>query len=70
MEDMGTNVLEWVRFIAVLIAAGLVGNWYMSENKKNKDRGGPWYGAYFSIPGIIIVAAIILVPAMLYFLKK
>ena len=70
MDGMSSNVLEWARFIAVLIAAGVVGNWFMAENRKNKLKGGPWYGAYISVPGLIIIVAIVLLPIAVVFLKK
>ena len=67
---MSTTIIQWARFIAVIIAAGIIGNWFMAESRKNKAKGGPWYGAYMSLPGFVIIAAILLLPVLVVFLKK
>ncbi|MBW2491308.1 MAG: hypothetical protein JRE65_09185 [Deltaproteobacteria bacterium] len=58
-----------IKIIAPLVAAILVGNWFMSEVKKARFKGAPWYQAYVSIPGLVIIMAIIL-PIVLWIIKS
>jgi hypothetical protein len=51
-----------VQYLCVLIAAVLLGRWYLIEARRLKATGKPWYAVYFSIPGIIILAIIIFLP--------
>jgi hypothetical protein len=52
-----------------LIAAVIVGNWFLSEAKKAKMVGKPWYTPYLSIPGFLILV-VIMIPLVLWVLKK
>ncbi len=54
------QVLEIVKFIPVLIAAYLLGNWFLVELRKARAQEKPWYSPYLSIPGILIILAILL----------
>jgi hypothetical protein len=58
-----------VKIIAPLAAAILVGNWFLSEVKKVRAKGGRWYQPYLSIPGVMIILAILL-PIILWMIKK
>ena len=58
-----------VKIIAPLAAAILVGNWFLSEAKKVRAKGGQWYQPYLSIPGVMIILAILL-PIILWMIKK
>ena len=49
-----------VKYVAVLVAASILGNWFLSEIKKARLAGAPWYAPYVSIPGLLIIIAIIL----------
>ena len=53
-----SSFLEIIKYVPVLIAALLLGNWFMTEVKKAKIQHKPWYAPYFSIPGILIILAI------------
>lgn len=53
-----SSFLEIIKYLPVLIAALLLGNWFMTEAKKAKLQKKPWYAPYFSIPGILILLAI------------
>jgi hypothetical protein len=53
-----------LKFLPVLIAGALVGHWFLSEVKKAKRQGSPWYKPYFSVPGIIIIIAAIIFPIL------
>lgn len=54
------TILSIIKLIAVLAAAVFVGNWFLSELRKARATGAPWYQPYLSIPGLIIVAAVLL----------
>jgi len=62
-------MLQILSFITILIAAILVGNWFLEEIKQSKIKGLPWYKPYLSIPGIIILFAIAF-PIIIRILKK
>lgn len=59
-----------LKIIAPLVAAILVGNWFMSEVKKARFRGAPWYQPYISIPGLLIILAVLLLPIVLWIIKS
>jgi hypothetical protein len=42
----------------VLVAAGLLGNWFLSEVRRAKARREPWYKPYLTIPGIMVLIAV------------
>jgi hypothetical protein len=54
----GLNFTTLVKYIAVLVAAMVVGNWFLVEVKKTKLNNLPCYRPYLSIPGLIILAAL------------
>ena len=60
------NIIHILKIIPVLIAAILLGNWFLSELKRANATGKPWYTAYLSIPGLLIVLAIVVVPIVLW----
>jgi len=68
MEKDVATLTTIVRIIAPLLAAIFVGNWFMSEVKKARFKGAPWYQAYLSIPGLLIILAI-LIPVILWIIK-
>ena len=70
MEKDVDTLATIVRIIAPLVAAILVGNWFMSEIKKARFKGAPWYQAYVSIPGLLIILAILLVPVVFWIIKS
>ncbi len=55
-----SSFLEIIKYVPVLIAAFLLGTWFMSETKKAKIQRKPWYAPYISTPGILILLALIL----------
>jgi len=64
------NLITLIKIIAVLAAAGMLGNWFLQEVKKNKSKGQPAYKAYGSIPGILIISLILFLPILIWILKK
>ena len=69
MEKDVATLTMIIRIIAPLVAAILVGNWFMSEVKKARFKGAPWYQAYVSIPGLLIIL-VILLPIVLWIIKS
>lgn len=53
-----SSFLEVIKYLPVVIAALVLGNWFMIEVKKAKARNKPWYAPYLSIPGILILLAL------------
>ena len=60
--------LKILQFISVLVAAGILGNWYLAEYRKARTQGLPLYRAYFSLPGILIILLILFLPVIARFL--
>ncbi len=54
----GLNLLNLIKYVAVLVAAMIVGNWFLNEVRKAKANEQPWYKPYVSLPGLIILAAL------------
>jgi hypothetical protein len=59
-----------IQSIAVLAAAVILGNWYLSEYRRIRAANLPLYRAYFSLPGIIILVLIILLPVAARYLQN
>ena len=62
-------LIQLLKVCAILVASAMLGNWFLSEVKASKRRGAPWYTPYVSIPGIIVIGFIILVPILLWVLR-
>ena len=54
----GLNLLKFMKYTAVLIAAIIIGNWFLAEARKAKANKEPWYKPYLSVPGLIILVAL------------
>ena len=54
----GFNLFDLVKFVAVLTAAIIVGNWFLAEVRKSRIKKEPWHKPYVSAPGLIILAAL------------
>ena len=57
-----TMIIKALQMISVLAAACLLGNWYLSEYRRLRASNLPWYRAYLTLPGIIIIVVIFLLP--------
>ena len=56
----GSNLFNLIKYAAVLVAAIIIGNWFLTEARKAKTNKEPWYKPYLSLPGLIILAALTL----------
>lgn len=64
-----SNLVALLKIIAVLVAAIMIGNWFLREIKKAQLKGKPWYMAYLSIPGLLIIFALLL-PIIIWVINK
>lgn len=56
-----------IQLICILAAAALLGNWYVKEAQRLKNAGKHWYAIYLSLPGLLIIALILLLPLIMHF---
>jgi hypothetical protein len=63
------NFVHIIKAIPILIAAILLGNWFLAELKRANATNKPWYTAYLSIPGLLIVLAILVIPIVLWLMS-
>ncbi len=54
----GSNLFNLIKYAAVLVAAIIIGNWFLTEARKAKTNKEPWYKPYLSLPGLIILATL------------
>jgi len=54
----GLTLMAVIKPIAVLAAAIILGNWFLAEMKRARLAGAPWYKAYLTLPGVLIVIAL------------
>jgi len=54
----GFNLITLAKYVAVLAAAMVLGNWLLAEVTKAKLNKQPWYKPYVSVPGLLILAAL------------
>lgn len=64
------NIVQILKIIPILIAAILLGNWFLAELKRANATGKPWYSAYLSIPGLLILLAILVTPIALWLTSR
>ncbi len=57
-------MLDIVKIVAILSAAGILGNWFLKEVKQAKLSGKPWYTPYLTAPGILVVIMAVLLPLL------
>ena len=62
------GITDLLKYIPLLLAAAIIGNWFHSEVKKAKAARAAWYKPYLSIPGVIIVLAVIGLPIIVWLL--
>jgi hypothetical protein len=63
-------MLKIIPLIAILLASCILGNWYLAEFKKARAAGLPLYRAYFSLPGILVILLIFLLPFLVRLMQK
>ncbi len=63
------NIVPYLKIIPILLASFLIGNWFLAELKRANDSDKPWYTAYLSPPGLIILLAIFVIPIVLWLMS-
>ena len=58
-----------LRFVAILIAAVLIGRTFLGRARRAKAQGAPWYTPYLSLPGLLILL-VLLLPIIVWFIRK
>lgn len=64
------QLIKSIQLIAVLVAAVVLGNWYLAEYRKARAANLPSYRAYFSLPGVLIVLLIVLLPILARYIQR
>ncbi len=59
-------VVTLIQAVCVLLAAVILGNWYLKDIQRIKREGRPWYAVYLSIPGLLIIGLLLLLPLVKY----
>ena len=62
-------LLDVFKACAILAAAGILGNWFLKEVRAGKQKGLPWYVAYASPPGLLIIGIVCLLPVLVWWLS-
>ena len=57
---MSSHLLEALILMGTLALAVFIGKRFTAEVKKARDLERPWYTAYFTLPGLLILLAICL----------
>ncbi len=60
-------LLQFVKMVAVLVAAVILGNWFLAEVKSARAHRKPWYVPYLAVPGITILLIAVALPLMIWF---
>ena len=63
-------LLELIKACAILAAAGILGNWFLKEVRAGKQKGLPWYAAYLSPPGLLIIGIVCLLPLWIWWFYR
>ena len=70
VEMVLSTLLDIVKLIAILVAAILLGNWFLAEVREGRLKRKPWYHAYMSTPGILILLALLILPIIVWIKNK
>jgi hypothetical protein len=70
VENAVSNLVNLLKIVAVLLAASMLGKWFLAEFKIARDKGAPWYQPYFSIPGILVLSALLLLPLIFWITQR
>lgn len=67
---MSSALTQIIKLIAILAAAGLLGNWFLRELRSARRNGKPLYAVYLTPPGILILLAAVILPIVVWFFKS
>ena len=63
-------LLDALKFIAIIVAAIVLGNMFLAELRKSNRKGDPWYRPYLSLPGLLILFGLFGVPVIVWLYKQ
>lgn len=64
------GIVTVVKLIAVFAAATYLGRWFQTEMKMSRARKESAYKPFLSLPGLIILGALILLPFIIWLMKS
>ena len=64
-----TVLTQLIKLIAILAAAALLGNWFLSELRAVRRNAKPWYAVYLTPPGILVILSAIILPIAVWYFK-
>ncbi len=59
--------MQYLKVIPVLLAAFLLGNWFLTEVKKAKLAQKPWYAPYLTPPGLLVIFVLAITNIITFF---
>jgi hypothetical protein len=62
------QLIQLFGYICALLAAIIVGNWFLAELRKARAAGKPWYAVYATTPGLLVLFCILVLPFIAYLL--
>ncbi len=63
------GLIVLMKMVAVVLAGIAVGNWFLTKVKEGRARSDPWYKAYLTVPGLIILVAVLGLPVAWWLLN-
>jgi len=63
-------IAQIAKMTAVVLAAILLGNWFLAEMRSARRQRLPWYVPYLTPAGILVVLAALGLPILLWFLGR
>jgi hypothetical protein len=64
------GIVTIIKLVAVFAAATYLGKWFQDEQKMSIARKEPAYKPFLSLPGLIILGSLILLPLLLWSIKS
>ncbi len=58
------SFLAAIKAVSALMAAMILGNWFLAEVKRAKAEGAPWYQPYLTAPGVMILVLVFCLPIL------
>ncbi len=63
-------LFQLIKMAAVLTAAIILGNWFLSEVKAARAQHKPWYSPYLTFPGLIILLLAVGLPLAVWYWRN
>lgn len=63
------SLIQAVKIVSILAGAILLGQWFLTEVKRARRMNRPWYSAYLTPPGILVLIALLFLPLLHFFAR-